>query len=95
MGLTGCNIAFYRNYVQSGAPKSPNTIEQACFKSFFAVVAMLNMRDAQLLESYNVELVNLPFAFKAATATADANNDAVGQARKDQINRADTNKPKF
>lgn len=95
MGLTGCNSAFYRRYVQSGLPPSPTPIEQTCFKSFFAVTAMLNLRDAQLLESYNVELVNLPLAYKAAAATADESNAAAGQARKDQINRADTNKPKF
>ncbi len=95
MGLTGCNSAFYRRYVQNGVPPSPTAVEQTCFKSFFAVTAMLNLRDAQLLESYNVQLVNLPLAYKAASATSDENNAAAGQARKDQINRADTNKPKF
>ena len=95
MGLSGCNPAFYVNYVRGGAPPSPNTIEQTCARSFFAVIAMLNQRDAQLLESYQVDLVNLPYAWKAATVTANANHAAADEARRIQIEKADQKKPKF
>jgi hypothetical protein len=94
-GLAGCSGNNFVNYVSSGPPPMPNTIEQACFRSFFAVIAMLNRRDAQILESYQVDLVNLPYAFKAATVVADANRAAADQARRNQLDKADRNKPKF
>jgi hypothetical protein len=95
MDLTGCNPAFYRNYVETGPPASLNALEDKCFRSFFAVAAILNMRDAQLLDSYAVQLVNLPYALKAATATRNANSSAADRARQEQIDKADKNKPKF
>jgi len=95
MGLTGCNASFFINYVSQGAPQSANAVDPKCSASFFAVTAMLNRRDAQLLEAYSVELVNLPFAMKAATATGNANNAAAEQSRRNQIEKADSNKPKF
>jgi len=95
MGLSGCNPAFFVNYVRGGLPPGVNAIEPACSRSFFAVVAMLNQRDAQILESYQVNLVNLPYAFKAASATGGANAAAADQARRKQNEKADQNKPKF
>jgi hypothetical protein len=51
MGLTGCMGINFINYVRIGPPRQPNAIEQNCFRSFFAVTAMLNRHDAQLLEA--------------------------------------------
>jgi len=56
---------------------------------------MLNRGGPELLGSYNVELVNLPYALKAATATGNANNAAADQSRRNQIEKGDQNKPKF
>ena len=95
MGLTGCMGINFVNYVRIGPPQQPNAIEQNCFRSFFAVTAMLNRHDAQLLEAYTVELVNLPYALKAATATANAGNAAADQSRRNQLEKGDQNKPKF
>ena len=95
MGLTGCMGINFANYVRIGPPAQPNALQQDCFRSFFAVTAMLNRRDAQLLEAYNVELVNLPYALKAATATGNASNAAADQSRRNQIEKGDQNKPKF
>ena len=95
MDLAGCNPAFFRNYLQTGPPSSLNALEAACFRSFFAVTAMLNLRDAQLLESYAVQLVNLPYALKGATATGNANKAAADRARQEQTDKADKNKPTF
>jgi hypothetical protein len=72
-----------------------NAIEQGCFRSFFAVTAMLNRRGSELLQAYNIDLVNLPYALKAATVTANAKNAAADQARRNQIEKADQAKPKF
>ena len=94
-GLTGCRASTYVNYVRNGPPQSANSIEQDCFRSFFAVTAMLNRQDAQLLQAYTVELVNLPYAMKAATLTANANNAAAEKARQDQIKKANENRPVF
>jgi hypothetical protein len=94
-GLSGCNAAFYVNYVKSGPPATLNAIEQACVRSFFAVIATMNQRDAQILESYQVDLVNLPYAFKAATVTGNANNAAADAARRKLVEQADQKKPKF
>jgi hypothetical protein len=95
MGLTGCLGVNFINYVRIGPPRQPNAIEQNCFRSFFAVTAMLNRGGPELLGSYNVELVNLPYALKAATATGNANNAAADQSRRNQIEKGDQNKPKF
>jgi len=95
MDLAGCNPAFFSNYLQTGPPSSLNALEAACFRSFFAVTAMLNLRDAQLLESYAVQLVNLPYALKGATATGNANKAAADRARQEQTDKADKNKPTF
>ena len=95
MGLTGCMGINFINYVRIGPPRQPNTIEQSCFRSFFAVTAMLNRSGPELLGAYTVELVNLPFALKAAIATGNANNAAADQGRRNQIEKGDQNKPKF
>jgi hypothetical protein len=95
MDLTGCMGIKFVNYVRIGLPRQPNTLEQNCFRSFFAVTAMLNRSGPELLGSYNVELVNLPYALKAATATGNANNAAADQERRNQIEKGDQNKPKF
>jgi len=95
MGLTGCKGINFINYVRIGPPRQPNTLEQSCFQSFFAVTAMLNRSGPELLGAYTVELVNLPYALKAATATGNANNAAADQGRRNQIEKGDQNKPKF
>jgi hypothetical protein len=95
MALTECKGIDFANYVRIGPPPQPNTLQQNCFRSFFAVTAMLNRRDPQLLEAYTVELVNLPYALKAATVTGNANNAAADQSRRNQIEKGDQNKPKF
>jgi hypothetical protein len=59
------------------------------------VTAWLSMRDAQLVQSYTVELVNMPYAVKAATITMNANKAAGAKARQDEINKANQNKPTF
>ncbi len=94
-GLTGCGGSSFINYIRNGPPPSPNAIEQACFRSFFAVTAMLNRHDAQLLQAYTVELVNLPYAMRAAALTGNANNAAADKARQEQIKKANAKKPTF
>jgi hypothetical protein len=94
-GLQGCSGNSFVNYIRTGPPQSPNTIEQSCFRSFFAVTAMLNRRDAQLLEAYTVELVNMPYAVRVATVTMNANNAAADQAKRNQLNKANQKKPVF
>jgi len=42
-----------------------------------------------------VQLVNLPYAYKAAMNTVAAKNAAANKARQDQINNANQNKPTF
>jgi hypothetical protein len=93
--LTGCSSSNFINYIRTGPPPTLNSIEQACFRSFFAVTAMLNQRDAETLQAYTVELVNLPYMFKAATNTLNANNAAADKARRAQLKKADQNKPSF
>lgn len=95
MGLAGCKGINFINYVRIGPPRQPNTIEQSCFRSFFAVAAWLNRQDSQLLQAYNVELVNLPYALKAATVTGNTNNATADQERRDQLDKGNQNKPKF
>lgn len=76
------------NNVRQGPPPSPTPLEQMCTRSFFSVTAMLNSRDEQLLEAYTIELVNLPYALKAATATGNARNSDAEKQRQDLSNKA-------
>jgi hypothetical protein len=94
-GLAGCTGVNFVDYVRNGPPAQPNTIQQQCFRSFFGVTAMLNRASGELLQAYTVELMNLPYAFTAATVTANAKNAAADQARRNEIEKADQNKPKF
>jgi hypothetical protein len=54
---------------------------------------MLNNRDQDLLEAYTIELVNLPYAFRAATATGNARNSDAEKARQELLNKANQKKP--
>jgi hypothetical protein len=95
--LQGCiqlPVAQFRNYIQQGLPQSLNDNEKRCYASFFAVTAALNLK-GDLLESYNVVLVNLPFAYRAAMNTSNAKNAEANRARQEQTNRANQNKPTF
>ena len=58
----------------SRGPDKTNAVLDLCYGQFLAVTASLNMRDTQLLRAYSVELVNMPYAVKAATITMNANN---------------------
>src|SRR5215471_16182858 len=83
--LTGCGtgitVSYMVNYMRSGALPVPNEDERRCYISFFAVTAGLNRKsNPELLEAYNVSLVNLPYAFRAATVTANANNAVAEKA---------------
>lgn len=49
----------------------------------------------QLLGSYNVQLVNLPYAYAAAMNTVAAKNAATQKAQQDQLKRANQNQPTF
>jgi hypothetical protein len=86
--LTMCNGNMFVNRVRQGPLPSPPPIEKMCTDSFYAVTAMLNSRDAQLLEAYTIELVNLPYALRAATITGNAINAEAEKARQDLINKA-------
>jgi hypothetical protein len=79
----------------SRGPDKTNAVLDFCYGSFLAVTASLNMQDAQLLRAYSVELVNLPYAVKAATITMNANNGAAEKARQTESKKADQNKPTF
>jgi hypothetical protein len=54
---------------------------------------MLNSRDAQLLQAYTIELVNLPYAFRAATATGNAKNAHAERERQELLRKANEKKP--
>lgn len=92
--LTGCPSDTYMNYVHYGLTSVPNGIERLCFGSFFAVTAMMN-RAGEMLQSYTVQLVNLPYAMRAATVTADAQSSAADKARREQNEKSNANKPTF
>jgi hypothetical protein len=94
--LTGCinSGTDFINYSLRGVAPTLSSIEQTCFRSLFAVTAMLN-RSGETLAAYSVELVNLPYMLKAATNTRNANNEAAGKARREQSKKADQNKPSF
>lgn len=93
--LKVCNGSSFVTYIGRG-PENGSTDLANCYRSFFAVTASLNLlQDNSQLQAYNVELVNMPYAIAAATVTMNANNKAADQARRDQENKANQNKPTF
>jgi hypothetical protein len=94
-GLQGCDANMIVTYMGSGVPKGAAQVNAACYKTFFAIKAMFNRATPPLLNSYSVELVNLPMAFTAATRTGDAKAAGDARGRQDEVNRANGNRPTF
>jgi hypothetical protein len=96
-GLQACDGGMYESYIFMGPPQTLNDQQKACYAGFFAVKATLNRlaNNPQLLGSYNVQLVNLPYAYTAAMNTVASKNAAAAKAQQDQINKANQNKPTF
>ena len=96
LALQGCEGIALANYVKGGLPQQPTDLEKACFASFFGIKALLNRgAGATLLNAYTVELMNMPFAYRAALNVANAKSGVAGNAQQDQMNRANQNKPTF
>ena len=94
--LQACDGGQYMSYISMGPPQTMNDQQKTCYASFFAVKATMNRStDPQLLGSYNVQLVNLPYAYKAAMNTVAAKNGAADKAHQEQMNRTNQNKPTF
>lgn len=94
--LQGCEGIAFAGFLKTGPPVQPSALQNACFGSFFGVKAFLNGgRGASLLNGYTVELMNLPYAYRAAMNTANAKNGAANKTQQDQLNRANKNKPIF
>jgi hypothetical protein len=79
----------------SHGPDRTNDILALCYSDFLGVTLYVNMRDAQLVGAYSIELVNLPYAVKAATITMDSNKTAADKSRQEELNKANQNKPAF
>lgn len=92
--LMGCSGWKFVNNIKSG-PDRGNAILDRCYAGFFAITAMMNGGQEGVLQSYSVELVNLPYAVRSATVTGNALNAAHKKAYENQIRQADQNKPKF
>jgi hypothetical protein len=94
--VTGCNGGGFELYMRNGLPQVLNEDQKRCYASFYAVTASLNRSpNPEMLQAYNVELVNLPYAYKAAVNTQNAINAAAEKARQDQLKKANKNKPVF
>lgn len=94
--LMTCTAGGFSVRMANGQPPSELESEQKCYRSFFAVTAFLNRTaNPDLLQSYNVELVNLPYAYNAAMNTQRIKNAAAEKARQEQQKNANQNKPKF
>jgi hypothetical protein len=92
--IMGCSGNSFITNIGRG-PDKTNAFLDLCYGSFLAVTAYLNMRDAQLLRAYSVELVNMPYTVQAATVTMNANNAAGEKARQEELKKANQNKPSF
>ncbi|HZR32975.1 MAG TPA: hypothetical protein VFA76_14110 [Terriglobales bacterium] len=94
--LQGCNSGQFSLYMRNGLPPAPTQVEQTCFKSYFAVKASFNSASADgMLNSYTVELVNLPYAYRAAMNTANEKKAADQKAQQELKKRGEQNKPSF
>jgi hypothetical protein len=94
--LMGCTTGGFTLRMASGPLPTSTAVEQKCFRSFFAVTAFLNRTaNPDLLQSYNVELANLPYAYNAAMNTLRAHNAEAEKAHQEQQKNANQNKPTF
>ena len=94
--LMGCTTGGFTLHMATGPPPTATEIEQKCYRSFFAVTASLNRTaNPDLLQSYNVELANLPYAYNAAMNTLRAHKAEAEKARQEQLKKANENKPTF
>jgi hypothetical protein len=93
--LTACVGSDYLLNNVNGLPHVVSDKAQGCYHSFFGVVAMLNRSGPDLLEAYDVQLVNLPYAYQAALNTTNARDKAANRATQEQLQRANQNKPAF
>jgi len=92
--LQGCSGSLFITNMRTG-PDPSNPVTDKCYSSFLAVTAMLNRGNAGMLQGYNVELVNLPYAVQAAKITKGASDAAANKAKQDQLNKANQNRPTF
>lgn len=93
--LMGCNPDAFATSV-SGGPASFNPAQAPCYKSFFAVtVQFVASPGDPIINTYHLELVNLPYAVRAAMIAANAKKAAASRARQEQLQRAKQNVPKF
>ena len=90
-----CTTGGFSVRMANGQAPSELESEQKCYRSFFAITAFLNRAGPDLLQSYNVELVNLPYAHNAAMNTLRAKNAEAEKARQDELKKANNNKPSF
>lgn len=94
--LQGCEGTAFVGFLKTGPPVQPSDLQKACFASFFGVRAFLNGgRGASLLNGYTVQLMNLPYMYRAAVNVANAKKADANKAQQDQLNRANQNKPTF
>jgi hypothetical protein len=94
--LTGCRGSDFVEIMHNGDAPNVGSMMPDCFNNFFAVTASLNASPREpLVGAYHVELVNLPYAARAATVTANAKNAAANRAREERLKRANQNKPAF
>ena len=94
--LMNCTTGGFTLRMATGPLPTATENEQKCYRSFFAVTASLNRAATpDLLQSYNVELANLPYAYSAAMNTLRARNAAAEKDRLEQQKKADKNKPTF
>ncbi len=94
--LMGCTTGGFTLRMATGPLPTATEIEQKCYRSFFAVTASLNRTsNPDLLQAYNVELANLPYAYSAAMNTLRAHDAVAEKARQEQLKKANQNKPSF
>jgi hypothetical protein len=93
--LMNCSGEAYGPTVWAG---SPGPFTDVCAKSFFAVTADFTVWPPggdPIVNGYNLQLVNLPFALRAAVITANAKNTALNREHQQQLQRANQNVPSF
>src|SRR5436305_1087867 len=93
--LMNCTTGGFTLRMATGPLPTATEIEQKCYRSFFAITAFLNRVNPDLLQSYNVELANLPYAYSAAMNTLRAHNVSAEKARQEQQKHANQNKPEL
>ena len=94
--LQDCDGIHFQPDMITGPRRVLNEGDKACYTAFLGVKVSVNRGAGQsIINGYKVELMNLPYAYRAAMNTLNAQNGTPSKTQQNELELANQNKPKF